>query len=108
MKRLSAILAASLLAAPAVGCIDEEDPYDGETVKSDDGKADASALGVFLDAEFNGKLLVDSSWNDLDTIDASVRSCWGGSRSAKESRASRPSASSTNSSADSTRDPALR
>jgi len=69
MKRLSAILAASLLAAPAVGCIDEEDPYDGETVKSDDGKADASALGVFLDAEFTGKLVVDSSWNDAETID---------------------------------------
>jgi hypothetical protein len=68
MKRLSAILAASLLAAPAVGCIDD-DPYAGEEVKSDDGKADASALGVFLDAEFDGKLLIDSSWNDQQTVE---------------------------------------
>ena len=68
MKRLAAILATSLLAAPAVGCLDE-DPYAGDEVKSEDGKADASALGVFLDAEFTGKLVVDSSWNDQDTIE---------------------------------------
>ncbi len=67
MKRLAAILATSLLAAPVAGCIDE-DPYAGEEVKSEDGKADASAFGVFLDATFNGKLLVDSSWNDAKTI----------------------------------------
>ena len=35
----------------------DDDPYAGETVKSDDGKADASALGVFLDAQFDGKLV---------------------------------------------------
>ena len=44
------------------------DPYDGETVKSDDGKADSSALGVFLDATFDGKLVTDSSWDDNQTI----------------------------------------
>lgn len=69
MKRLSALLAATCLAAPAMGCMDEADPYAEDTIKSEDGKADASALGVFLDAEFTGKLVVDSSWNDADTIE---------------------------------------
>jgi len=67
MKRLSQILLAAALVAPAVGCLDE-DPFDGEAVKSDDGKADSSALGVFLDATFDGKLVTDSSWNDKQTI----------------------------------------
>jgi hypothetical protein len=67
MKRLSQILAAAALAAPVVGCLDE-DPLEGEEVKSDDGKADASALGVFLDATFDGKLVTESSWNDRQTI----------------------------------------
>jgi hypothetical protein len=66
MKRLSLALAAAAFAAPA--CIDSTDPYAGEEVKSDDGKADASALGVFLDATFDGKLVTDSSWNDNQTI----------------------------------------
>jgi hypothetical protein len=67
MKRLAyALSAAALAAAPA--CIDSTDPYAGEEVKSDDGKADASALGVFLDATFDGKLVTDSSWNDNQTI----------------------------------------
>ncbi len=66
MKRLSALLAATILAAP-FGCT-EEDPLAGEDIKAEDGKADASALGVFLDAEFEGKLLTDSSWNDDQTI----------------------------------------
>jgi hypothetical protein len=65
MKRLALALAAASL-APA--CIDSSDPYAGEEVKSDDGKADASALGVFLDATFDGKLVTDSSWNDNQTI----------------------------------------
>src|SRR3569623_902089 len=60
MKRLAYLL---VLAA----CVDV-DPYAGETVKSDDGKADASALGVFLDAQFDGKAVVDSSWDDNQTI----------------------------------------
>ena len=65
MKRLALALAAASL-APA--CIDSADPYAGEEVKSDDGKADASALGVFLDATFDGKLVTDSSWDDNQTI----------------------------------------
>ncbi|MBV8762522.1 MAG: PPC domain-containing protein [Deltaproteobacteria bacterium] len=65
MKRLAYALAAVSLAAPA--CT-SDDPYAGEEVKSDDGKADSSALGVFLDATFDGKLVVDSSWDDNQTI----------------------------------------
>jgi hypothetical protein len=65
MKRLASILAVTALAAPA--CTDE-DIYSGEEVKSEDGKADASALAVFLDAEFEGKLLTDFSFNDTSTI----------------------------------------
>lgn len=71
MNRLTALLATSLLAAPVAGCIDE-DLYEGEEVKAEEGKADASAGGVFLDAEFNGKLLVDSSWNDQQTIEGQL------------------------------------
>src|SRR4029453_6489473 len=65
--KLSSILAATALAPPAVGCLDD-DPFDGEAVKSDDGKADASQLGVFLDATFSGKLVTDSSWDDKSTV----------------------------------------
>ena len=68
MKALSSILLAATLAAPVVGCLDEEDPFAGEEVKSEDGKADASQLGVFLDFEFDGELVTDSSWNDKQTI----------------------------------------
>ncbi|HVK83840.1 MAG TPA: PPC domain-containing protein [Kofleriaceae bacterium] len=67
MKRLAAILAAAA-AASATGCVENDDLYEGETVKSDDGKADASALAVFLDFEFEGKLLTDYSFNDTQTI----------------------------------------
>ena len=67
MKRLSTILAAAALTAPVAGCLDE-DPLEGEEIKSDDGKADSSALGVFMDASFEGKLLIDSSWNDKQTV----------------------------------------
>jgi hypothetical protein len=65
--RLATFLAAAALAAPAVGCIDN-DPFEGEEIKSDDGKADASNLGVFIDATFDGKLVTDSSWNDKQTV----------------------------------------
>ncbi|HEX7700011.1 MAG TPA: PPC domain-containing protein [Kofleriaceae bacterium] len=58
-------LLASLLLFAA--CTDV-DPYEGEEVKSDDGKADSSALGVFLDATFTGKVAVDSSWDDRATV----------------------------------------
>lgn len=69
MKRLATFLATAALAAPVAGCVTEEDVYDGETVKSDDGKADSSALAVFVDMDFDGVLLTDSSWNDRKTIE---------------------------------------
>lgn len=69
MKRLATFLATAALAAPVAGCVTEDDVYDGETVKSDDGKADASALAVFVDMDFDGVLLTDSSWNDRKTIE---------------------------------------
>lgn len=62
MKRLLA----SLLLFTA--CSTTADPYEGEDVKLDDGKEDSSAVGTFLDATFNGKVAVDSSWDDRGTI----------------------------------------
>ena len=64
MKRLACLLA--LASIPA--CTDVADLYDGEQIKTDDGKADASALATFVDAEFSGKVTVDSSWDDNQTI----------------------------------------
>ncbi|MFN0247495.1 MAG: PPC domain-containing protein [Kofleriaceae bacterium] len=67
MKRsLAPILAAATLAAPA--CVVDDDVYDGEEVKSEDGKTDTSALAVFVDFEFEGTLLIESSWNDTATV----------------------------------------
>lgn len=69
MKRLATTLAATALAgllAPA--CTTDEDLYDGEEVKSEDGKTDTSALAVFVDFTFEGTLLTDSSWNDKATV----------------------------------------
>lgn len=52
---------ASLLVLPlAVGCA--ADPFEGETVKSEDGKADASSVALFVDFEFSGSLLASSSY----------------------------------------------
>src|SRR5688572_20198761 len=50
MKRLATLVAATALTCPlAAG-------------------ADSSALGTFLNLEFSGKLVTDSSWNDQQTI----------------------------------------
>jgi len=65
MKRLATLLAVSALAAPA--CVDD-DAYDGEAIKSEDGKADSSALAVFVNMDFKGSLLTDSSWDNAKTI----------------------------------------
>lgn len=65
MKRLAALLASCALAAPA--CVDT-DPYAGEEVKSEDGKADSSALAVFVDATFDGKLVTDYAWDANQAI----------------------------------------
>jgi len=66
MKRLATLLAVSALAAPA--CVAEEDIYDGEAIKSEDGKADSSALAVFVNMDIKGSLLTDSSWDNAKTI----------------------------------------
>ena len=66
MKRLATLLAVSALAAPA--CVAEDDIYDGEAIKSEDGKADASALAVFVNMDFKGSLLADSSFDNAKTI----------------------------------------
>ena len=66
MKRLATLLAVSALAAPA--CVAEEDIYDGEAIKSEDGKADSSALAVFVNMEIKGTLLTDSSFDNAKTI----------------------------------------
>jgi len=66
MKRLATLLAVSALAAPA--CAVDDDVYDGEAIKSEDGKADASALAVFVNFDFKGSLLTDSSFDNAKTI----------------------------------------
>ena len=71
MKRIpSTLLALSLVSLTA--CVDEADLYDGETVKSDDDKSDSSAVAVFVDAEWNGTLITDTSWNDQSTIQSQL------------------------------------
>src|SRR5216110_3335398 len=60
MKRLTFVLCAAACTT--------SDPWAGEEIKSDDGKADASANGVFINATFDGTLVTDSSWNDNQTI----------------------------------------
>ncbi len=66
MKRLATLLAVSAFAAPA--CVAEDDIYDGEAIKSEDGKADSSALAVFVNMEIKGSLLTDSSFDNAKTI----------------------------------------
>src|SRR5678816_3800474 len=68
MKRLASFLATAAIAAPFAACTDVADPYDGLTVKSDDGKADSSALAVFVLADFDAKVRTDFSFNDTQTI----------------------------------------
>jgi len=71
MKRVTSTLFAISVASLGA-CVDEADLYEGETVKSDDGKADSSAVAVFVDAEWNGTLVTDSSWNDQSTIQSQL------------------------------------
>ncbi len=60
-------LAAAALAAPA--CVVEDDLYEGETVKSEDGKDDSSSVALFVDFEFDGTLTTTSSWNKEQTVE---------------------------------------
>lgn len=63
-----ALACTPLLALPLTACT-EDDPYDGEIVKDQDGKADTSAAALFVDFEFDGSLVTDSSWNAENTIE---------------------------------------
>ena len=55
-----------------VACTDATvDPYDGEGLK-EDGKSDSSATAVFIDATWQGRLIADSSWNDLSTVESQL------------------------------------
>jgi hypothetical protein len=66
--RLPLILAA-LASAP--GCLDSDDPFEGEAIKVD-GKEDSSAQAVFVDLEFDGTLITSSSFNDRSTIQSQM------------------------------------
>jgi len=70
MKRLATVLAAAALAAPLTACISQGDDqlFDGEGVKSEDGKDDASALALFVDFQWKGSFKSTSSWNLRQTI----------------------------------------
>jgi hypothetical protein len=69
MKRLSITFLAAISA-----CVDDAAPdlYEGEAVKSDDDKSDASYLATFLDAEWDGTLVTDFSFNDASTIQSQL------------------------------------
>jgi hypothetical protein len=64
MNRFAPVLAAAALAAPVTACVSADDQlYDGEGVKSEDGKDDASALALFVDFQWRGSFASSSSWN---------------------------------------------
>ncbi len=74
MKRLSSLLLVSGLAIPAA-CVDDSattDEYAGEGVKSDDDKSDSSFLATFLDAEWDGTLVTDFSFDNASTIQSQL------------------------------------
>jgi hypothetical protein len=66
MNRLAPLFAAAALAAPVTACVTAEgddQPFDGEGVKTEDGKDDASALALFVDFQFRGSFVASSSWD---------------------------------------------
>jgi hypothetical protein len=62
---LPSLLACFSLAACATDIV----PQDGDFVKGGNGKADSSAEAVFLDFEFDGSFLTDSSFNPNQKIE---------------------------------------
>jgi hypothetical protein len=68
MKLISFFAAGALLGA----CTDMVDPYEDEYVKSEDGKDDTSAVAVMLDAEWEGTLITDFSFDDRSTIQSQL------------------------------------
>ncbi len=51
------------------GCVEFENLEQYDHVKTDPGKADASAEAVILDFEFDGEVLSSSSWSPSNTIE---------------------------------------
>src|SRR5687768_9984046 len=70
MNRLATVSFTALLALGA--CVYEGDIYDGECAKEDDGKFDSSAVAVFVDATWQGRLVTDFSFNDRSTIQSQL------------------------------------
>ena len=68
MRTPAALLLAAACAAPLTACTMEDDFLDGEIVKDEDGKTDTSAAAIFIDIEFDGELLTDSTWNAEQTV----------------------------------------
>src|SRR5258705_11920368 len=69
MRPFASVLACAALAAPLTACIaDDGQLYDGEGVKSEDGKDDASALALFVDFHWKGSFTSGSSWNLKQTV----------------------------------------
>ena len=57
------VLVAALATACAEAPTDSVEVEDGDYTKVQIGKADASAEALFLDFEFDGQVLVSSTWN---------------------------------------------
>ncbi|MGE0868407.1 MAG: PPC domain-containing protein [Kofleriaceae bacterium] len=72
MNRATLIASAALSMIAAASCTDTTDPYAGEEIKSEDGKADSSAQAVFVDFEFTGKLITNVSFNNQQTIESQL------------------------------------
>jgi hypothetical protein len=74
MKRVTSLTTLAALVAIS-GCATDEAPddlYAGETVKSDDDKSDSSALAVFVDADWDGTLVTDFSFDNASTIQSQL------------------------------------
>ena len=59
LRRLAPALLLASIVPSAAACVAEDDLYDGETVKTEDGKDDSSAVALFVDFEFDGEVFTD-------------------------------------------------
>jgi len=64
-----ALICSLIAAIPLTGCVELEPLDQLDHVKTDPGKADASAEAVILDFEFDGELLTTSAWSPANTIE---------------------------------------
>jgi hypothetical protein len=74
MSKLTSVSLSAVLALSTGACLDDDqaDLYDGESVKNEDGKEDSSAVAVFVDATWEGKLVTDFSWDDRSTVQSQL------------------------------------